>query len=141
MRLLNHTDRVIILYLFCLSIHWLLRATFIADVWYHFLFNVIACLTVIVLAHIHHKKPDSRYGRLHILYPVLFYLLFYVQATMLRNALIPFDLDQKVMAWDLAIFGKEWYLTLPVSMNLFWLEFFHGAYFMYFRNTSRPLKN
>ncbi len=132
MRLLNHTDRVIILYLFCLSIHCLLRAIFISDVWYHFLFNVIACLTVIVLAHIHHKKPDSRYGRLHILYPVLFYLLFYVQATMLRNALIPFDLDQKVMAWDLAIFGKEWYLTLPVSMNLFWLEFFHGAYFMYY---------
>ena len=132
MRHLNPTDRVIILYLFCLSIHCLIRATFITDAWYHLLFNVIACLTVIILAQVHHQKPFSVYGRLHILYPVLFYLLLYVQATMLRNALIPFDLDQKVMAWDLAIFGKEWYLTLPVSMNLFWLEFFHGAYFMYY---------
>ena len=100
MRLLNPTDRVILLYLFCLSIHCLLRSPFIADVWYHLFFNGIACLTVIVLAQLHHKKPFTVYGRLHILYPVLFYLLLYVQATMLRNALIPFDLDQKVMAWD-----------------------------------------
>ena len=57
MRHLNPTDRVIILYLFCLSIHCLIRATFITDVWYHLLFNVIACLTVIILAQVHHQKP------------------------------------------------------------------------------------
>ncbi len=131
-RSLNLTDKTLLLYLLSITILTVIRITALPGWKLQLAANFLIFAAIFILA-LWDKRFHSRSSRfLHTFYPVFLLIWLYPQACMLRHAIIAVDLDPTLLRWELALFGQEWYKLLPQRLNLFWLEFFHGAYFVYY---------
>jgi len=135
---LNLTDKVILFYLATIIVHAVLRSNQLPSTnWFdgwrlHVGVNLLITMGIILLASWAHKQNASWLRFTHTFYPVFLLIWLYPETGLLRHTVIPHDLDAFVLRWNRALFGGDWYQTIPTRLNLLWLEVFHGAYFVYY---------
>lgn len=92
---------------------------------------LIACF-VIFFAWKNSQKT-TRLGELvYLLYPIALNIWFYPQSCKFRFGLFGNDLDRIVLKLESLLFRADWFIILPQTLNVFWLEFFNGIYFLYY---------
>jgi membrane-associated phospholipid phosphatase len=137
-RFLNLTDKVILLYLGTIIIHAIISMNRLPSTsWYdgwrlHVGVNLLIAVGILLLAGLTHKRNSTWLRFTHTFYPVFLLIWLYPETGLLRHTVIPNDLDAVVLRWNRALFLGDWYQTIPTRLNLFWLEVFHGAYFLYY---------
>jgi len=132
MVVLTPTELILLLYEATLTLHLLLAPHPPEYFMGHLLANLAVALVLIVPAFRARKRPAPHPSVIRTFYPLVLFIWLYPQATVLRHTLIPIDLDPLVLTWEKFIFKVYWFEHFPRIMNTFWMEYFHGAYFLYY---------
>ena len=79
------------------------------------------------------RQNPSKLGEfIYLLYPIALNIWFYPQACKFRFGFFENDLDWLVLKLESLLFKTDWFIVLPQTLSVFWMEFFHGIYFMYY---------
>ncbi len=132
MVVLTPTELILLFYEATLTLHLLLAPHPPEHVTIHLLANFAVALVLITPALQSRKQPINPESMRRTFYPLLFFIGLYPQATVLRHTLIPIDLDPIILTWEKFVFNIYWFERFPRIMNTFWMEYFHGAYFLYY---------
>ena len=65
-------------------------------------------------------------------YPLILILWFYPESGLLRHIIFPRDFDPELLIMETELFPQRYYFTVPLSLSVFTLEFFHAAYFSFY---------
>ncbi|MDP6532515.1 MAG: phosphatase PAP2 family protein [Candidatus Marinimicrobia bacterium] len=129
---LNLVDKILLVYLLSLTVHIVLTLKVVPDPAIHIGANATIMLGIYLIAAAHRTYPGKLIEFLHLFYPIFLLIWLYPQVCLLRFTVIPQDLDPIIIEWDNALFGQQLYVTIASRLNLFWQEFFHGIYFLYY---------
>ncbi|MFQ6612613.1 MAG: phosphatase PAP2 family protein [Fidelibacterota bacterium] len=129
---LRPIELILLLYEATLTVHLILAPHPPKYFTLHLLINLVI-ITILVLPVVRRQKRQSTTpGFIRTFYPLFLFIWLYPQATVLRHTLITNDLDAVILRWEKIIFRNYWFELLPQSLNNFWMEFFHGSYFLYY---------
>ncbi|MCH7613586.1 MAG: phosphatase PAP2 family protein [Candidatus Marinimicrobia bacterium] len=130
--MLNHIDKLILLYELLLTVHILLFNHNIPDWIGHIQLNIIISGWILFSAWAAKHVDRQPFKFLHTFYPIFLLIWHYPQACELRYSVIPFSLDHIIYEWDLVLFQLPLYEILPKKLNLMGLELFHFFYFTHY---------
>ena len=129
---LRPTDWAVILYNLSLTV-FIFTARNKLDNWDYLIASHLIIMLLVWFIAWNNKFVATRLNRwVSLWYPIILILWFYPESGLLRHIIFPRDFDPELLLVETELFPQRYYFTVPLSLSVFTLEFFHAAYFSYY---------
>ena len=129
---LRPTDWAVILYNLSLTV-FIFTARNKLDNWDYLIVSHLIIMLLVWFIAWNNKFVTTRLSRwVSLWYPIILIIWFYPESGLLRHIIFPRDFDPELLLVETELFPQRYYFTVPLSLSVFTLEFFHAAYFSYY---------